>query len=212
MLQFLTCLRDNPIGPMLSYVPTVGENIKRLRLKAGIRTQSELAKVLGVPQPQASDWENDRYKALDTRTLLKIAKGLNVSIDDLVLGIDEHYDAIAGRTRAESTHAEKTVVVTTPDTTPGVSSSLSTAEEAIHAGPGASSRNRPSESGEAVFKQGKIVTELLEISDRVRVVASACSAWLNAGATHDAHARASSSRGRNSPTSRAPHGRRRSAR
>jgi transcriptional regulator with XRE-family HTH domain len=74
---------------------TIGENIKRLRLERGIKTQTGLAKLLDVPQPQAWDWENDRYKELDTSTLIRIAKKLQVSLDELIRGRDEEYDRIA---------------------------------------------------------------------------------------------------------------------
>lgn len=49
-------------------VPSIGDNIKKAREAAGIKTQGALARKLGVPQPQLSDWENDRYGAPDTKT------------------------------------------------------------------------------------------------------------------------------------------------
>lgn len=79
---------------MLATVGSIGENIRRIRTDRGIRTQGELAKLLEVPQPQASDWENDRYKTLDTTTLLRIAKKLRVSVDELVVGVDNEYDGV----------------------------------------------------------------------------------------------------------------------
>jgi len=74
-------------------VASIGENIKVARIAAGVKTQGELAKRLSVPQPQLSDWENDRYGAPDTKTLLKIASAIPCALDDLVRGIDDHYDA-----------------------------------------------------------------------------------------------------------------------
>lgn len=73
---------------------SVGRNIKRLRFAAGIQTQKELAALLGVPQPQVSDWENDRYSVVETATLLKIAKGLRCSVDQLIAGLDPEYDRV----------------------------------------------------------------------------------------------------------------------
>ena len=42
---------------------SVGKNIKRLRTVMGLRTQKALADLLGAPQSQVSDWENDRSAA-----------------------------------------------------------------------------------------------------------------------------------------------------
>ena len=71
---------------------SLGQNIKRLRWEAGLQTQKALADLLGVPQPQVSDWENDRYAVLETLTLVKIAKGLRCSVDQLLAGVDPDYD------------------------------------------------------------------------------------------------------------------------
>ena len=78
---------------------SLGENIRRLRRRSGLRTQQALADLLGVPQPQVSDWENDRYSILGTMTLVRIAKGLGCSIDQLLAGVDPDYDRVreAGR-------------------------------------------------------------------------------------------------------------------
>ena len=73
---------------------SLGRNIKRLRWEAGLHTQKALADLLGVPQPQVSDWENDRYAVLATTTLVRIAKGLRCSLDQLLAGVDPDYDRI----------------------------------------------------------------------------------------------------------------------
>ena len=73
---------------------SLGQNIRRLRWEAGIQTQKALAELLGVPQPQVSDWENDRYSVLETLTLVKIAKGLRCSVDQLLVGVDPDYDRV----------------------------------------------------------------------------------------------------------------------
>lgn len=73
---------------------SLGQNIKRLRRKAGLRTQRAFADRLGVPQPRVSDWENDRYTVLETLTLVRIAKGLRCSIDQLLAGMDPDYDRV----------------------------------------------------------------------------------------------------------------------
>ena len=73
---------------------SLGQNIKRLRNVAGIPTQRALADRLHVPQPQVSDWENDRYGTLETQTLMKLAKVLRCSIDQLLDGVDPEYDKV----------------------------------------------------------------------------------------------------------------------
>lgn len=73
---------------------SLGQNIKRLRIAAGISTQRALSDRLHVPQPQVSDWENDRYGTLGTQTLMKLAKALRCSIDELLDGVDPDYDQV----------------------------------------------------------------------------------------------------------------------
>ena len=65
-----------------------------MRAVTGLRTQKELADLLGVPQPQVSDWENDRYSSLEISSLVKIAKVFRCSVDALLAGIDADYDRI----------------------------------------------------------------------------------------------------------------------
>jgi len=91
---------------------SLGQNIKRLRWEAGFQTQKALADLLGVPQPRVSDWENDRYAVLETTTLVRIAKGLRCSIDQLLVGVDPDYDRIrqAGRVHAvKAAHADSLI-------------------------------------------------------------------------------------------------------
>jgi transcriptional regulator with XRE-family HTH domain len=73
---------------------SVGENVKRLRKLAGLATQSALAEKMGVPQPRASDLENDRYEWPDIQTLLSAAKAIGCSLDDLLAGVDAGYDQL----------------------------------------------------------------------------------------------------------------------
>lgn len=73
---------------------TVGGNIRRRREAAGFNTQGALARAMSVPQPQVSDWENDRYKLLDTETLMRIGKTIRASVDELLEGVDPDYDAV----------------------------------------------------------------------------------------------------------------------
>ena len=83
---------------------SVGRNIKRLRLEAGISTPRAFAERLGVLDAQLSDWENDRYVLLRVPTLVRIAKVLRCSVEDLLEGVDPEYDRARGvvRLRAHS--------------------------------------------------------------------------------------------------------------
>jgi transcriptional regulator with XRE-family HTH domain len=91
-------------GPTLwAAMPTIGENIRALREAKGI-SQGTLADAIGVPQPRLSDWETSRYKNPDLGNVLRVAKGLKVSIDQILKGTDPDYDSViesALRARAE---------------------------------------------------------------------------------------------------------------
>ncbi len=71
-------------------VPTVGENIRKLRIERSL-AQGELAARLGVKQSTVSNWETDRRGLPETPTLFKLAKALHCSIEDLLAGVDEAY-------------------------------------------------------------------------------------------------------------------------
>jgi len=58
--------------------------IKVLREKKGI-SQAELARISGVSRPTIVRLENSENIAINTRTLEKLAKALNVSIKTLFL-------------------------------------------------------------------------------------------------------------------------------
>ena len=73
---------------------SVGKNIKRLRTVMGLRTQKALADLLGVPPSQVSDWENDRFAVPEVSGLIKLAKALHCSVDELLAGVDPDYDRI----------------------------------------------------------------------------------------------------------------------
>ena len=73
---------------------SLGTNIRRLRSLAGLRTQTELAELLGVPQSQVAEWEHDRYACLAVSNLIKLAKAFHCSVDDLLAGVDPDYDRV----------------------------------------------------------------------------------------------------------------------
>lgn len=82
---------------MLALVTRVGENIRRLRdRKAADESQGEFAARVGVTQSQLSDWEHSRYLP-DTASLLKLAKALDCTIDEILDGVDAEYDAIRAK-------------------------------------------------------------------------------------------------------------------
>ena len=89
-----------PPGPILrDTVATIGENIRRRRTALGLQ-QGDLAALIGVPQSQLSRWETD-YSVPDTTSLLKLAPALQATIDQIVAGVDQAYDAVI-KQRAES--------------------------------------------------------------------------------------------------------------
>ena len=73
---------------------SLGKNIKRLRTMVGLRTQKALTELLGIPQSQVSDWENNRYTIIEVSTLIKLAKVFHCSVDELLAGVDPDYDWI----------------------------------------------------------------------------------------------------------------------
>lgn len=79
---------------------SVAANLVRLRETAGI-SQSELGRRIGVPATRIWDWEHGRYKLPDIKTLMRLAVALQVSIDELIGGVNADYDAViekSGRT------------------------------------------------------------------------------------------------------------------
>ena len=98
---------------------SVGANIKRLREAAGWR-QDDLAKAASVKQSDVSKWERGSIPTI--RPLIRMAVALNVSVENLIAGVDATYD----HARADATHPnkseEKSYDVTPPDTTPELES------------------------------------------------------------------------------------------
>jgi phage repressor protein C with HTH and peptisase S24 domain len=83
-------------------VRTVGQNLKRIR-EGQERDQKEVAAAMGVPQSQLSNWENDRYQSIDTKTLFRLAKAYRCSVEELLEGVDDQYDAEKeGRRQAQT--------------------------------------------------------------------------------------------------------------
>jgi transcriptional regulator with XRE-family HTH domain len=64
-----------------------GKNILQIRKKAKL-SQSEFAKLLKVKQPNIPRWESESVTP-SILTIIKIAKNLNVTTDELLLSEDE---------------------------------------------------------------------------------------------------------------------------
>ena len=62
---------------------TIGENIKRLRTKQGL-SQDDLARKAGLKYSTLAKIEGDFVKKPGVQMMAKIAKVLNVSIEDLL--------------------------------------------------------------------------------------------------------------------------------
>lgn len=65
-----------------------GKFFKQARLQSG-RTQKDVAKELGIGQPNISDWENDVSRP-EYENLVKLSQYYEVSIYDL-LGVEERF-------------------------------------------------------------------------------------------------------------------------
>lgn len=70
-------------------MPTVGENIARLREQRGL-SQVGLADLLKVRQPSVAKWEKGKNPC--AKTLVKIAKALRCSVDDFFDDVDAEYE------------------------------------------------------------------------------------------------------------------------
>lgn len=73
-------------------VATFGENVQRIMKDRGI-TQVKLADRLGLRQPSAWKWEHATGLP-QTATLFKLAKALECTVPDLLLGLDVEYDQL----------------------------------------------------------------------------------------------------------------------
>jgi len=65
----------------------LGKNIIQLREKAGL-SQAEFARLLKVPQPNITRWESGAITP-SIESIIKIAKALGVSIDEILLTENE---------------------------------------------------------------------------------------------------------------------------
>ncbi len=71
---------------------TVGDNIRKIRERLGLQ-QVDLADRLKIRQPSA--WTLENQDGLpEAGTLLKLAKALSCSVEELLEGVDPDYDAV----------------------------------------------------------------------------------------------------------------------
>lgn len=105
MLYELTSLEAKPHAGY-AHAVAFGKNVKRIRLELEMQ-QKELARRLGVKQSAVSGWESDKRGLPEGPTLIRFAKALNCSIDDLLAGVDAGYDEILIERRDLSRHGDR---------------------------------------------------------------------------------------------------------
>ena len=83
--------------------------LKELRLSRGIKTQKEMAKLLGVAYNTYNYWENEQFQ-LDYKNLIRIADYFNVSIDYL-LGRSESSAVSAPQAVSQVNYDDETTAI-----------------------------------------------------------------------------------------------------
>lgn len=84
---------------------TIGENIKRNRLRQGL-SQAKLGDLLNVSQQAVAKWEKSIAEP-DTNALKKLASIFHTSIDELL-----NYDGITAEERASGASETKKISIT----------------------------------------------------------------------------------------------------
>lgn len=79
------------MGYLFGVLATFGGNVQRLRDRAGFKTAKSLADALQVAASVVSRWENDLTGLPEAPTLLKIAKTVRCSVEELLDGVDPDY-------------------------------------------------------------------------------------------------------------------------
>lgn len=85
----------------VTLIKVIGLNVQRVR-NGREWSQTVLAKRINALDPsfaplpgQISDWERARYNSIELKNLMLLATALECSMDALVAGADERYDAVA---------------------------------------------------------------------------------------------------------------------
>jgi HTH-type transcriptional regulator / antitoxin HipB len=94
---------------MLEPMATVGANVKRLRVAAGFTHQGKFAARAGVSRQWLSHLEHGRHRRPDTSSLMKLARAIGCSVDDLLEGVDGGY-----KSRSEGVAVDPTLRRATP--------------------------------------------------------------------------------------------------
>lgn len=85
------------LGYLFPSVATFGGNLTKLRERAGFKTAKALADALDVVPSMISKLENDQQGLPEGPTLLRLAKALRCSVEELLEGVDRDYDDIRSR-------------------------------------------------------------------------------------------------------------------
>jgi transcriptional regulator with XRE-family HTH domain len=73
--------------------PTFGSNLRALMNRSGVRV-TDVAKALGVVKSAVSGWLHDKVDLPNTPTLLRLAKAVGCTVDELLVGLDPAYDKV----------------------------------------------------------------------------------------------------------------------
>jgi transcriptional regulator with XRE-family HTH domain len=100
---------------------TIGQNLQKIR---GTKDQVEIAARLRMKKTtQLSNWENDRYKNVKLKSLLRLAYGYECTVEEIIEGVDPEYTALRAtfrdRANTETAHGEPTLAVTAEQSATG---------------------------------------------------------------------------------------------
>lgn len=90
------------MGYLFATLATFGGNVIALRERAGFDTAKSLALALEVAPSVVSRWENNLTGLPEAPTLLKLAKALTCSIEELLDGVDVEYQQMLERRRQDN--------------------------------------------------------------------------------------------------------------
>lgn len=80
-------------SPAQKAAAAFGDNLRRFKKDANL-SSSALAQRLGISRSSISAWEHGKKGLPETPTLFRLAKALDVSIEQLLLGVDPDYDEL----------------------------------------------------------------------------------------------------------------------
>lgn len=74
-----------------------GRNLRQLRRRGGFKTGKQLARALGIVPSVVSRLEQGKQGLPESPTMLRLAKTIDCSIDELLQGVDGAYDDVLRR-------------------------------------------------------------------------------------------------------------------